>query len=257
MLALPLQGMTARGVQAKKKDENAYADLKANVLVEDDKCSMICEIQFLMDFMIKAKKKSHSIYEILRRKPFMENVSILSQAFANPKEELFAAICRNDYKEVSKLLVSFPSEALLDVETDKVPLTVMETMRMGDWRPGRETWAGLVRKKDDKKFMNLLLDTLYVLSNLNGAEGLNLTELCRNWLVCEILWRCSILSDGTPRAYRTHEVCTLPSLFIVSCACVLYGHHNVLYGLARVVALTADIGKISSLHRCVGYPQGV
>ncbi len=66
-----------------------------SVLVEFEKSSMICEIQLLLDFMIEAKKKDHTIYEILRRKPFMENVGRLSRAFANTTEELFAAICRD------------------------------------------------------------------------------------------------------------------------------------------------------------------
>ena len=51
-----------------------YADIKVNVLFERENKSMICEVQFLLDFMIHAKKLGHSIYEIQRTKEFKNNV---------------------------------------------------------------------------------------------------------------------------------------------------------------------------------------
>ncbi len=85
-----------------------YADLKANVLVEVGKTSMVCEVQYLMDWMIEAKKRGHAIYKIMRNKEYVENVQMLSSLYGNPKEELFAIAIREDGEALAKFIVNNP-----------------------------------------------------------------------------------------------------------------------------------------------------
>ncbi len=69
---------------------------------------MVCEAQFLMDWMIEAKKRGHSIYEIVRSQDYVENVHMLSSLYDNPKEELFAIAIRQNFRALAKFIVNHP-----------------------------------------------------------------------------------------------------------------------------------------------------
>ncbi len=83
-----------------------YADLKMSVLYEWEGHSMICEIQFLMDFMLESKKRDHKIYEVVRSKAFFHNVARLSSLCGSPEEEILAIACRKDTKELARFMVN-------------------------------------------------------------------------------------------------------------------------------------------------------
>ncbi len=69
---------------------------------------MVCEIQFLMDWMIEAKKKDHEIYEVLRRKKFVENVAKLDNLYSGKVEEACALACQGRTEDLSKFMVDHP-----------------------------------------------------------------------------------------------------------------------------------------------------
>ncbi len=100
-----------RFLQNKKKGKGlfSYADIKANVLVELDRTSMVCEVQFLMNWMIAAKKRGHSIYEVQRNLEFVENVHTLSSLYTGPNAELLAIAIRQDATALSKFMVNNPN----------------------------------------------------------------------------------------------------------------------------------------------------
>ncbi len=95
--------------EKKGKLGNSYADLKANILVEVDHMSMVCELQFLLDFMIESKKKSHAIYEIVRTKSFVQNVAKSCGLYSSPTEEVLAIAMRQDYRALARFMVNHPS----------------------------------------------------------------------------------------------------------------------------------------------------
>ncbi len=94
--------------ERKGKSAYSYADLKANILVEVDHMSMVCELQFLLDFMIESKKKSHAIYEIMRSAPFVRNVAKICSLYSSPKEEVLAIAMRQDLKALGRFMVNHP-----------------------------------------------------------------------------------------------------------------------------------------------------
>ncbi len=103
-----------------KRGLYSYADIKLNVLFEIEGKSMICEVQFLMDFMIKAKKLGHSIYEIQRTEEFIKNTYKLIHLYTNPTEELKAIALRNDGKALGKFVVNNPRYNLIEKGTDSL-----------------------------------------------------------------------------------------------------------------------------------------
>ncbi len=59
--------------------------------------------------MIDAKKRGHSIYEVLRTKPFRANVDTICHVFGTPKDELFAIAAREDYNALATFLLNHPN----------------------------------------------------------------------------------------------------------------------------------------------------
>ena len=60
-----------------------YADIKLNVVIENEKenVRLIGEIQFLLSFMLEAKKKGHSIYGFVRKQDYFEQMYQISSRF--------------------------------------------------------------------------------------------------------------------------------------------------------------------------------
>ncbi len=61
-----------------------------------------------MDWMIQAKKRGHSIYEVQRNLEYVENVQMLSSLYGDAKEELLAIAIRQDQKALIKFFVNHP-----------------------------------------------------------------------------------------------------------------------------------------------------
>ncbi len=69
---------------------------------------MVCEVQFLLKDMIIAKKRGHSIYEVLRSKPFRVNVAKFSNLYSNPSVEIFAILQKDDYGALATFILNHP-----------------------------------------------------------------------------------------------------------------------------------------------------
>ncbi len=97
------------------KTEWKYADVKASVLFEwpEMQCSMVCEIQFLMDWMTEAKKMTHRIYETTRMQEFVFSVSKLAARYDEYKCEIYAIANRGDTNGFLSYLVGHPKEKWL------------------------------------------------------------------------------------------------------------------------------------------------
>ncbi len=85
---------------------DSYADIKANVLVTDGQKSMICELQFLLKSMIKAKKQLHAFYEVMRTQTFRENVVKMRNLYVCPKEAVLAIAMRQNGKELGRFMLN-------------------------------------------------------------------------------------------------------------------------------------------------------
>ncbi len=91
-----------------------YGDVKMNVLVVGGRGkAMICEVQFLLQFMKDAKSQGHSLYEVSRREQFVSDVvASLTRSF-DKNAALFTAAARGDSKEFIRLVVDFGREIKL------------------------------------------------------------------------------------------------------------------------------------------------
>ena len=62
------------------KDRNnlviyGYRDIKMNVLIEYNRSQLVGEIQFLISFILKAKKLGHSVYSFVRNQDYYKEIS--------------------------------------------------------------------------------------------------------------------------------------------------------------------------------------
>ena len=57
-------------------NEYSYKDIKFNILVENEtkKLAIIGEVQFILRWMLEAKKMSHLVYSFVRKRQWIENV---------------------------------------------------------------------------------------------------------------------------------------------------------------------------------------
>ncbi len=85
---------------------DSYADIKANVLVTVGQKSMVCELQFLLETMINAKKQTHPFYEIMRTETFRKNVEKVRNLYESPTEELLAIAMRQNVKELGRFILN-------------------------------------------------------------------------------------------------------------------------------------------------------
>lgn len=66
--------------------------MKINVLVSNDTVSLIFEIQFLLKFMLKMKKRSHQIYSVYRRKELYDNVYKALENTGDKQDQFISAV---------------------------------------------------------------------------------------------------------------------------------------------------------------------
>ncbi len=70
---------------------------------------MVCEVQFLVSWMLESKKRGHSIYEIVRKEEFVKNVDKLNGLYADAGEEVKGIVRRKDAKELASFIVYNPN----------------------------------------------------------------------------------------------------------------------------------------------------
>ena len=64
-------------------EEFNYADIKMNLLIEYNDKRIIGEIQFLLKFMLNAKKIGHSYYSFYRKKEYYEKLDKINNSLMN------------------------------------------------------------------------------------------------------------------------------------------------------------------------------
>ncbi len=106
-------------LEKRRKGEsiNSYADIKTNILVESGRRSMVCELQFLLKPMVKCKKDTHPIYEIMRTQTFRENIAKVRSLYTSSKEELLAIAMRQNEKELGRFMLNHPTFKLFEEHT--------------------------------------------------------------------------------------------------------------------------------------------
>ena len=85
-------------------------DIKLNVLIEYKNIRLIGEIQFLLNWMLNAKKLGHSLYGYVRNYDLIKQISMLYYQYDNNKESANENENNNDnnnillQKQVSNIL---------------------------------------------------------------------------------------------------------------------------------------------------------
>eukprot|EP01084_Bolivina_argentea_P165003 286760_1 len=134
-----------------KWDLYKYADIKMSVLVEYNGQSMICEVQFLLDWMLEAKSLGHGLYEIERNSEFIFDIDKILSLRAGDDgvydeddihKALRKAVSDGNENDVAKLILN------------EAPINFMKMDENG---------KGLIHyaiEHGQKKIMKLLLDTV-------------------------------------------------------------------------------------------------
>ena len=131
-----------------------YCDIKLNVIYydRDSKTSMICEVQFLLDFLKKAKEMGHKYYSLSRRVPFIQSVSNIvhnvDKDYQMYSNKIYNMVTDNNINELGKELLLKPHIVISMLGKDK------------DTRD----WATLLMSIGShrlEKMFNLFLDCLF------------------------------------------------------------------------------------------------
>ncbi len=130
----------------------SYSDLKASVLVEFQGYSMVCEVQFLVKWMLESKKKGHAIYEVVRMEEFIANVNTLNNIFSNAGDECLALAQRKDTKKLAKFIVNNPAYELFPKAESEDSLPFI--MASNDNIKGLQLLLSTV--KDDKERLRIM-----------------------------------------------------------------------------------------------------
>eukprot|EP01084_Bolivina_argentea_P070304 127819_1 len=144
------------------------------VLMVHNGQSMIVEVQFLLDWMLKAKSLGHGLYEIERNKDFIFDVNTImnigsSKDNANTDKALANAVAKGDENEISTLILN------------ESPFDFMNLRLSGE---------GLIHIAVDsgnKKTVKFLLDAVQVdkthdefvaFINMKGIDGQHILHYC-------------------------------------------------------------------------------
>ena len=114
-----------------------YADIKFNVLIKTDEVSFVGEIQFLLKFMLIAKKKQHSIYGFVRNETFFnELANIVYNNDCDEKEkQIKTYILSENMSNWSKFLetaLPFDKKYIFDNKKN-----ISECLAQNSWDKGR------------------------------------------------------------------------------------------------------------------------
>ena len=72
-----------------KLKQYRYRDIKCNVLIEYQKKRIIGEIQFILKFMLNAKKRDHKVYELKRKDELFHSLHKQFYQDRNDREKLY------------------------------------------------------------------------------------------------------------------------------------------------------------------------
>eukprot|EP01083_Nonionella_stella_P139374 425055_1 len=123
-----------------------YADIKMGVLMEYNGQSMIVEVQFLLDWMLKAKSLGHGLYEIERNAEFIFDVNKIRHLAAKDDD--------NIDKSLREAIIKGNENALATLILNEAPVDLMKIDK---------TKNGLIHcavESKHKKMVKFLLDTV-------------------------------------------------------------------------------------------------
>ena len=108
-----------------------YCDIKINVIIEYNNICLIGEVQFLLKFMLKVKTMGHSLYNVKRRKDFMNQVNTITDALYNDEsknkkeskltQRIVAAIQKQDGVSLGNELLFYADKAL---QVKRIPMVI-------------------------------------------------------------------------------------------------------------------------------------
>lgn len=121
----------------KTSDKAEYCDIKLNVLIYDKftNQAQIGEVQFLVGWLLAAKKIGHKMYGIVRRQELIDNINTLIENdsdYRTYKSKIKQLINNNNINLLSKELIIKPNVMLSMCEKKKIP------------------YLGLIDNNDDK-----------------------------------------------------------------------------------------------------------
>ena len=125
-----------------------YADVKVNVLIECRGTKMIGEIQFLLNWMLKAKKLGHTLYGFSRNKEYMVQLSHLfyNNHSKNNKEsfsqELRAMIITQNFEKLEKMLLFDSDDKLKQLKQFEFEKHLIEHK----WTKGLQLYQATLKK---------------------------------------------------------------------------------------------------------------
>eukprot|EP01084_Bolivina_argentea_P104898 187804_1 len=144
--------------------------------------SMIVEVQFLMDFMLRAKSLGHGLYEIERNKAFIDDVDQIMNIGSNDDN--------NIDKTVRNVVIKGDENALATLILNEAPVNLMKTDK---------TKNGLIHyavMNGHKKILKLMLHTaqsdgtdeeFVSFINMKGKSGCSALHLCQSKTKPELL----------------------------------------------------------------------
>ena len=112
----------------KSRDDSEYVDIKFNVLFNnrENTQSQIVEIQFLLSFLINAKKLGHKYYAIKRKDVYIDSISKLvynnNFNYINYQKKIETLIIDNDITNFSKQLFLQPNIIFSMIGDNKCPI---------------------------------------------------------------------------------------------------------------------------------------
>lgn len=112
-----------KSIKEWKSAEHAnYVDIKFNVVIEYNNQCIIGELQFLLKFLLKAKKIGHKLYGIIRRREFIDSTYEMIKCDSNYNEyksKIYTMIANSDSGQLIRHLVLSPN-TILSMIKDKV-----------------------------------------------------------------------------------------------------------------------------------------
>ena len=109
----------------KSLNDCEYVDIKINVLFnnKENTQSQIVEIQFLLDFLVSAKKMGHKFYTIKRKEMEIDSIDHLiydnSNDYENFKTKMYTLVHDNDLEKLSKQLLFQPNMVLSVIRNNR------------------------------------------------------------------------------------------------------------------------------------------
>ena len=123
--------------EIKKDSSLGYCDIKCNILIEFENIAIIGEVQFLLSFMLKAKRMSHKLYEFERKKEYFYKLNEIISYSHNHEliiNKMNHIIAVNDWNKLSQLLL-YCDENEANYLT-KYKENIISLMKQNKWKKG-------------------------------------------------------------------------------------------------------------------------